>query len=744
VPRFSPGLADRRTLNRRGGGERIVGGPIRAGRGAHVCWEDENVVNTLDAVVAVVVDPSGSVTHWSPTAELLWGLTPGDAVSRPAASLLADRRLAGRVIGRVAAGGSWRGEVVLARPDGTPLRGRLSAHPLVVSDGQVYALILVSPVPPGADTVPAPGRRAARGRRRPDYLADATAVLNSSLDADATADAVVRLVVPELADLAGVFLFEGSALRRVAVAHRDPAVETRLWADPDGPSSEAMRRIVGQAVFGYRGAVLNETDGGVDGPGGPDVPRLDDDAPVGASLVVPLVAPDVLGALVLVRSDEVPFDPADQGLVEEFGLRAAAAIENALLHGRLQEAERTESFLLEAAKTLATATGYVETLDRLAALALPRLGDLCLIDVSAEDGSIVRLVTRHAEASKQPLADRLRWQYPPDPDGNHPSVEVIRHGETQWGNDMAPEFWAATSRGEDHLRLMTSLGFTSYMAIPLRAAGEVLGSLTLVGTSRRFVPADRALAEELAGHVANVLVKARRYEEEHRTAHVLQTSLLPERVPSVPGLSMAVRYQPGTSGLEVGGDFYDATVLPGGQLWLMIGDVAGHDRGAVAIMGQLRSAARALAAQSGDPRRLVESLQRSWDLLGFGRIATATFCRLDPADGELAIASAGHPPPLVVAGGRARYLSVKPSTPLGVPAEPAPAWRGRLDPGSILVLYTDGAIEQRGTELDAGMARLADLAVSVPPDPEALCQRVVEALPAEREDDVALLAVRFG
>ncbi len=196
--------------------------------------------------------------------------------------------------------------------------------------------------------------------------------------------------------------------------------------------------------------------------------------------------------------------------------------------------------------------------------------------------------------------------------------------------------------------------------------------------------------------------------------------------------------------MEVGGDFYDVIVLPSGRIGFMIGDVAGHDRDAAAVMGQLRSAARALAGQVHSPAALVDALQWSWDLVGFDRIATGAFGRLDPSNGDLVMASAGHYPPLVIDGEGAQYLPVEPSSPLGAPGPKGVDWEGKLGPGQLLLLYTDGVLDERNTGYARAMDRLAAVAAAGDLHPAAVCDRIVAMLPDDRRDDVALLALRLA
>jgi serine/threonine-protein kinase RsbW len=177
---------------------------------------------------------------------------------------------------------------------------------------------------------------------------------------------------------------------------------------------------------------------------------------------------------------------------------------------------------------------------------------------------------------------------------------------------------------------------------------------------------------------------------------------------------------------------------------LTIGDVAGHDRAAAAQMGQLRSASRALAGQVGSPSELIAALQWSWELMGFERIATGLFAWLDQNSGQLAIASAGHYPPLLVESGTAQYLPVKPGKPLGVSEGGSVDWVGVLERDQLLLMFTDGAIDEREIGATESMEQLAWVAATCgTTDPAVVCERIVRTLPLERIDDVALLAVRL-
>jgi serine/threonine-protein kinase RsbW len=462
------------------------------------------------------------------------------------------------------------------------------------------------------------------------------------------------------------------------------------------------------------------------------------DRPVPAG-VIPIALPDrCLGALVVAYDDEDAIDDEERGFLAAVAEQAAQALDRAAGYAQQAETARVSSFLADSAQILSEAPGYADALERLATLALSVMGDICLIDVVDQDRGLERMVGRHRDPALQGLVDRLGHQYPPLTNVAHPAMAVIGAGHSSWSPHLTEQFLRQTSNDDEHYSLMKELRFRSYLSVPLLTAGEVIGALSLISSGRPFKAEDVAFAERLAHQVAAVVGNARRFDATLQTSHILQRSLLPQRLPDVDGLSIDSRYLPSSRWLEVGGDFYDALVLPSRRVGFMIGDVAGHNRDAAAAMGQLRAAARALSGQVHSPAELIAALQWSWDLLGFERIATALFGRLDPKSGELILASAGHHPPLLIESGRAEYLPVTPTTPLGAPETVANDWEGRLEPGQVLLLYTDGVVDQRSGR---GMDRLAREAAAGEVHPAAVCERVIAMLPRRRLDDVALLAL---
>jgi serine/threonine-protein kinase RsbW len=494
----------------------------------------------------------------------------------------------------------------------------------------------------------------------------------------------------------------------------------------------------------------------------PDIAAAAAEAGFSDLVIVPLAADDAhLGALVLALQDatmdgdlislsepgEHPLlSTADTELLATLGRQAGQALERARLHEETSRQAARSTFLLDAARLLARATGVTETVEQLAGMVVPRLADMCVLDLVAEDGhGMSRVVARHGDAERQQFVDALRPWAPPFRELPAPARAAMADGRTRWFPAITEDWLAEVVRDPEELAAVRALELASIIAVPLVAEGRSLGVMTLSADRRRppFTSADVELAEQLALQVSLMMAKAQRFELEARTSHTLQATLLPPPPPQVPGVSFAVRYLAATSGVEIGGDFYDVAPLPGDHVAIAVGDVVGHDITAAATMGQLRSVYRSLLVEAPTPTAVIDRLQASWPLLGLQRMATALFATLDLPTGLLHVASAGHPPPLVVVDGRAEFLPVQPSRMLGAPPSPAAEWSGVLPKGATLVLFTDGLVESRTSDIDAGLARLRVAAArAATADPDELCDRLLEDLAGtHRADDIALLAV---
>jgi PAS domain S-box-containing protein len=303
-----------------------------------------------------------------------------------------------------------------------------------------------------------------------------------------------------------------------------------------------------------------------------------------------------------------------------------------------------------------------------------------------------------------------------------------------------------------HLPMLHLRGAVREIAVEvMRPDGSRLPALV-----NSMVRRDREGAARAIGVSVFDATERRRYEQgllearrrEHEVALELQRGLLTGAPPAAPGLEIGVAYKPGVSDLEAGGDWYDAFWLEeGAAVALVVGDVVGRGIGAAATMGQLRSAARALAAGRPEPGALIDALEGYSRRHAVGRMATLVYAELELDVGRLRFACAGHPPPVLVApGAPARLLWEGRSTPLD--ARPsAPPRRDdvcTLPAGGAVVLYTDGLFERRTRPLDEGLARLvAEVEARRDAPAEELAHGLVRAmLPSGNADDVCALVAR--
>jgi len=392
---------------------------------------------------------------------------------------------------------------------------------------------------------------------------------------------------------------------------------------------------------------------------------------------------------------------------------------------------------LEALQRVADAALAPLPLDDLLGELLARIAEVLHVDsasmvlVGDGDSDSRAVLVQAAEGVEAPV---LRSDFDPTPDGL--VSRVARTREPVIIDDLS----RSPGLGAD----LAGHGISSALAVPLLLEDSVMGAL-VVGSlfARTFTTADASLLQVAADRAALAIERARLFEREHRIATQLQRALLPEGLPSVPGLRLAARYLPGGAGTEVGGDWYDALALPGGRLVLVMGDVAGRGVPAAATMGQLRSALRAYALDDVGPGEVLARLNRFQLLVGIDSMATVVLLELDPARGTARYANAGHPPPVLIGGdGEPQYLDGARSAPLGALEDACFAEAEiELRPGSTVVLYTDGLVERRGQSLDEGFSRLREALRTGELEPEALCEAILGGTlgAATSDDDVTFV-----
>ncbi len=289
----------------------------------------------------------------------------------------------------------------------------------------------------------------------------------------------------------------------------------------------------------------------------------------------------------------------------------------------------------------------------------------------------------------------------------------------------------------------------SWVGLPLLAAGAPLGALRFsFGRPRKIIEEERVFLEALAGQCSLAVERAAMYEREHTTAETLQRSLLPDQLPSVPGLVLTAMYRPVAKNMEIGGDWYDAFRLADQRLAVAVGDVMGKGLTAAAGMGRVRNALRALALTDPRPAAVLGGLDRLFSATEEEeQVTTVAYLVIDPETGNGVLGNAGHLPALVLEAGCApRFDQVEAGTPLGW-ASPRKQHAFNLRPGSTAVFYSDGLVENRNRGLDAGLEELAAVAARADEEllarPDRLLEYLVERMLAghEQDDDVTVLVM---
>jgi len=289
----------------------------------------------------------------------------------------------------------------------------------------------------------------------------------------------------------------------------------------------------------------------------------------------------------------------------------------------------------------------------------------------------------------------------------------------------------------------------SWVGLPLLAAGAPLGALRFsFGRPRKIIEEERVFLEALAGQCSLAVERAGLYEREHTTAETLQRSLLPDQLPSVPGLVLRAMYRPVAKNMEIGGDWYDAFRLADQRLAVAVGDVMGKGLTAAAGMGRVRNALRALALTDPRPAAVLGGLDRLFSATEEEeQVTTVAYLVIDPETGTGVLGNAGHLPALVLEAGCApRFDQVEAGTPLGW-ASPRKQHAFNLRPGSTAVFYSDGLVENRNRGLDTGLEDLAAVAARADEEllarPERFLEYLVERMLAghEQDDDVTVFVM---
>ena len=411
-----------------------------------------------------------------------------------------------------------------------------------------------------------------------------------------------------------------------------------------------------------------------------------------------------------------------------------------------KRAEIVQRLLADASSALASSLDYENTLQQVAELTVRGIADWCIMSVT--DGGVAEQVAiAHSDPAKRAIAEDYVRRWPErvsDPIGHS---QALRPGQPLLIPEVTEDVWAAVPLEAEQLEALRKLGMHSVVAVPMATPERVVGMLALVSaeSNRRFTQADLELALELGRRTAIAVENARLYRQLENVATTLQRSLLPPKLPDVPGWRFRSLYLPGGGETDVGGDFYD--VFPTAAGWMAVmGDVVGRGAAAASLTAIGRYTLRTAGSLVGTPTMGLARLNENLRGRGEMALCTAAIVLLRESGDEASLVCAGHPLPYLIRDGEVEAVGL--TGPL-LGAFEHGHWLAAslaIAPGDVLVLYTDGIIDARGPAgTRFGEERLRAALRGVTSADQAV-ERIQNALldfaGGEQDDDTAVLAMQ--
>ena len=693
---------------------------------------DARLVGAL-AQAAFMLDPERRIVLANSAAAELLGVAEGDLPGTQLVPRLfaePEQGAADEVLDRVFDGESWQGELLVRHRDGAPRAASISVGPLPDRDHTSGALLVVEDA----------GRSRRRAQRLTDRLTRLARVTAELLRAD-DVSTVTTIVTRHMANAAGATVASLSVLvaedrLRLLGIHGGRAGVAARWetyAVAGTPAGDCVTTRQPLILIG-RDAISSR------------YPGLESAAEGERSVVcLPLLVGDrAIGAATMSFPGRREFDTAELDFFNVMADTCAQALDRVQALADVADQSAKLAFLADATEELASSLDYESTLTNVARLAVPHIADWCSIALGV-DGELRTLAVAHIDPEKVALAKEFQDRYPPDPEAPRGSYQVFRTGQSELTPEITDEMLEAADLDPEQLDMVRELNLRSAMAVPLVAHNRVLGVITWVAgdQGRRFDEHDLAFAEDLARRAAVAIDNAQLHTELREMAIRLQRAVLPTAMPRIEGWEVAAHYSP-AGHLDAGGDFYDVIPLDGGRVAIFIGDVMGRGVHAAAAMAQMRAAIRALVAVDPEPHAVLARLDKVFEHYEMHQLVTMVYAVIDPAHDEVTLANAGHPPPLRVrADGSAEQLAVAEDVLLGVGPVERTTVTLPFFAGDALLAFTDGLIERRNEDIDAGQRRLLAAAEHLgPTDHTTLDALVIEVSDPQRDDDVAVLVVR--
>jgi GAF domain-containing protein len=476
---------------------------------------------------------------------------------------------------------------------------------------------------------------------------------------------------------------------------------------------------------------------------------------VGAYLGVPLIdsGGNVLGSLCAISPEARTWSDDDVTMLVDLAIGVSSDLRSRIAMSIANEArvetsaahERLRT-ILQAADALASSLEPDVALSRMLDVVVPSMARWAAVYFAPDVDAAARIVVRHADPSLD-HALRAFVDTPREDEYDPPAIRAVISGESPFV--LTPPA-LRPGMPADLVRTLEQLGVGPGLVVPVSARTEITGALLVVGETGapEYSIGEIQVMIDLGARAGMAIENSRLYGRQRDVALTLQRSLLPP-LPAIDGMDLAAIYRPASSGVEVGGDWYDAVRLPTNAACLTIGDVTGHSVAATAVMGKLRGVLHSYAADELGPNGMLAKIDRDAAGLLDGLMATCLVAciEFDRDRPHLVWSSAGHLP-IVLAepDGRVEVLDV--GTDILVGALPSPArhlHERTLEPGSWLVFYTDGLVERRDQPLDAGLqelvATIASLDLHAPPGD--WCEAIVRSMAPDGSDDVAVLVARL-
>ncbi len=637
------------------------------------------------------------------------------------------------VIAQVIGANPWRGRLEVHTVDGRARETGVTCAPLTDA-GEIVGVLLLADDPTEPD---APAKDARRLDDRLTRLARVAAELGAADDVEAVTDVVISHAADAVgATVASLSLLTDHDTLVLAGLRGGWAGAEQRWtsfsvSEPT-PAGDVVRS--GEGMFLMGRAAIDAAY--------PDLERAAEGERSMVALPLKVVGRTV-GVFTLSFPGKRSLNTAELEFFGILGDSCAQALERIRVQGEVEKQAARSRFLADASAELASSLDYQATLSSVARMAIPEFADWSGVDL-LEDGRIHRLAVEHFDPAKVQFALDIERRYPSDRDTGEGAWAAIASGESVLLSEIPDEMLVEAAKDEEHLRLARELRLHSALIVPLIARDRVLGAISWVmaESGRAYTEEDVKFAEELARRAAIAIDNSQLHSQTRQVSEELQNAVLPTLPATVPGWQLASFYEP-AGRTELGGDFYDVVPLSDGRLAVFVGDVMGRGVEAAAAMAQMRSALRAHIAVNPAPETVMNQMDALFTTYDMTQLVTLVYLVLSPT--SVSFVNAGHPPPLILgADGSASALPLAEGPPLGAATNLRRSRSVSLQPGDTLVAFTDGLVERRTEDIDAGLVRLLEELPSLGNGAlsDALATLVDEVRDHSRDDDVAAIAVR--